>query len=230
MRILGFFIGFLVLFTPLAMANEVARTITVTGQGQVEVVPDMATITLGVSQQAQSAGQALALVSAVSKKLFIRLDQAGIAARDMQTSNLNLHPLYSNNSSSSNEPPKIIGFSASNMITIRVRELASLGQILDQVAEDGANEFNGLRFGLQVPEPLEEAARVAAVKDGLARAALLADAAGVVLGPVLTISEGGGRAAPVMMARAMASFDAMPVAVGELSVSASVNMVFAIEK
>ncbi|MCP5036981.1 MAG: SIMPL domain-containing protein [Rhodobacteraceae bacterium] len=228
MRLLVQLAGFLILFAPFAMAEEASRTISVTGQGQVEAKPDMATITLGTTSQARQAGEALAEVSAVTARVFTRLEAAGIAPRDMQTSNLNLHPLFSSRSSSSNEPPKITGFSASNMITIRVRDLASLGRILDQVAEDGANEFNGLRFGLQVPEPLQEEARVAAVKDGMARAALLAEAAGVELGPVLTISDGGGGGAPVMMARGAASFEAMPVASGELSISASVNMVFAI--
>lgn len=231
MRILAIIIGFLTVFPALSWAETHERTITVTGQASVEVAPDMATISLGVTEQAATAGEALTAVSAVSAQIYARLEAAGIEPRDMQTSGLNLHPLYRQSPSSHNEPPRIIGFSASNLVTIRVRDLNILGTVLDQVAQDGANEFRGLRFGLQVPEPLENEARILAVKDAMARAALLAGAAGVPLGPLLSLSDGGGGGAPYM-AMEMASFarsaDAMPVAAGEMSVSASVHMVFAI--
>jgi len=190
-------------------------------------VPDMATITLGVTQQTRSAGEALAEISRVSSAIFARLAAAGIDARDMQTSNLNLHPLYADQSNRPGQPPRIIGYQASNMITIRVLELEKLGGILDQVAQDGANTFDGLQFGIVDPDPLTDKARIAAVKDAIARATLLADSAGVSLGAVLSISDqSDGGAMPVMaFSRSM---EAMPVAGGELSVSASVSMVFAI--
>ena len=116
------------------------------------------------------------------------------------------------------------------MVTIRVRRLDELGAILDQVARDGANSFNGLQFGIAEPGPLRDAARRKAVEDAMARAALLAAAAGVSLGPVLSITDapaGGPR--PVMADMAFArSAEALPVAAGELSLGASVSMVFAI--
>ncbi|HHB80301.1 MAG TPA: DUF541 domain-containing protein [Aliiroseovarius sp.] len=230
MRILAIVLGFLALFAHGALAQDSPRTISVSGAGSVEAPPDMATITLGVSQQARSAGEALAAVSEVSAAIFARLEATGVAARDMQTSNLNLNPLFSDRSSVSNAPPRIVGYQVSNMITIRVRELDDLGAILDQVAKDGANTFNGLQFGLVAPEPLAAKARVAAVKDAIARAELLANAAGVRLGPVLSISDqSGGGPRPVMADMAFArSVEAMPVAGGELSIQASVSMVFGI--
>ncbi|HGG05950.1 MAG TPA: DUF541 domain-containing protein, partial [Aliiroseovarius sp.] len=221
MRFLSLIIGFVLVLPVSLAAEEGSRTITVTGQGRVEAEPDMATITLGVTQQANDAAKALQAVQTVSARIYTSLSGIGIEARDMQTSNLNLHPFYSNRTSSNSQPPRIVGFSASNMVTIRVRDLTKVGPVLNMIARDGGNEFNGLRFGLQVPAPLREQARVAAVKDAIARAGVLAEAAGVTLGPVQTISENGGGGAPVMMMRnAEFASDAMPVAAGELSITA----------
>lgn len=228
MRFLVVLLGFIALFPLMVAAGEVPRSVSVQGHGSVETVPDMATITLGVSQQARSAGEALSAVASVSARIFASLEAAGIAPRDMQTSGLNLHPLFSNRASSSNAPPAIVGFGASNMVTIRVRDLSALGTILDLVAQDGANEFNGLSFGLQASDALQDEARIAAVHDAVARATVMAEAAGVTLGRVLSLSEAGTGNGPMMMARGAASFDAMPVAAGEVSISADVSMVFEI--
>ena len=228
MRFSVVLLGFIALFPLMVGAGEVPRNLSVSGHGSVETVPDMATITLGVSQQARTAGEALSAISSVSAQVFASLEAAGIAPRDMQTSGLNLHPLFSNRNASTNAPPAIVGFNASNMVTVRVRELSALGTILDIVAQDGANEFNGLQFGLQAPDVLEQEARVAAVHDAMARATVMAEAAGVKVGRVISISEMGGGNRPMMMARGAASFDAMPVAAGEVSLSADVSMVFEI--
>ncbi len=229
MRNLAIIMSFLALSAPGALAGDSPRTISVSGSASVEAAPDMATITLGVTRQAQTAGEALAAVREISAAIFARLEGAGIAPRDMQTSNLDLRPLYSDRSSAANQPPGIVGYQASNMVTVRVLQLDDLGNILDQVARDGANTFNGLQFGIVDADPLADQARAAAVRDAMARAALLAQAAGVTLGPVLSISDQSGAApmpvADMAFARAAES---MPVAGGELSIRASVSMVFAI--
>ncbi len=228
MRIKAFFVAILMLAPGLGVAEPGVRTISVSGHGEVVVVPDMATITLGVTRQGARAGEALGQVAEASRRIFAALEKAGIAARDMQTSNLELRPLYSDGSGS-NQPPRIVGYQASSMVTIRVLALDRLGQILDQVAAEGANQFNGLSFGVQDPDPLLEKARVAAVKAAMARAAVLARAAGVTLGPVLSLNDQSGGAAPRAMAdMAFVRAAAVPVAAGELSISADVSMVFAI--
>ncbi len=232
MRIIVAIIGFFMIFPLVAMADSSQRTITVSGQGRVDAVPDMANITLGVTQQARSAGEALSAVAQISADIYARLEAAGIEARDMQTSGLNLHPFHRQGTRPANEPPRIAGFSASNMITVRVRDLTILGGILDDIAADGANEFRGLQFGLQVPEPLQNEARILAVKDAMARAALMAEAAGVPLGELLTLSSGSHSSGRTYIAMEGASFarsaDVMPVAAGEMSLTATVTMVFAI--
>lgn len=206
--------------------NEVGQ-ITVTGLGQVERVPDMATITLGVTHQSDNARDAVAEVAVTSGAILTALDEMGIEPRDMRTSDLSLQPVWQRNNSS-NQPPKVTGYSASNRVTVRVRDLAVLGDILGRVTTDGANLFQGLQFGLQDNHSALEDARRAAVVDGRARAELYAEAAGVTLGDLVGLSEAGVATPRPMMRQAMASDMAMPIAEGELSLSASVTMVFEI--
>lgn len=211
-----------------AWAEDTARRITVSGEGQVEAAPDMATITLGVTNEAREAKAAMEATSDAVARVLERLSSLGIAPRDLQTRELSLSPVWSDRGAAGEERRRITGFVASNTVLVRVRDLTALGGILDAVISDGANDFNGLRFGIQEPDPLMDAARRRAVADAMAQAELLAEAAGVELGPVMSISaHGGGRPAP--MAEAMRSSAAgVPVAAGEVTVSANVSMVFAI--
>ncbi len=212
-----------------ALAEMPSRQITVTGEGRVDAVPDMATITLGVTNEAREAKAAMAATSAAVGNVLDRLTAMGIQARDIQTQQFSLNPVWSGRGASYSEPAKITGFVASNMVMVRVRKLDDLGQVLDAVISDGANDFNGLQFGVQEPRPLQDKARAAAVKDAMARAALLADAAGVTLGPIMSINEnGGGGPRPMMMEMAAAREASVPVAAGEVSLTASVSVVFAI--
>ena len=211
------------------VASAAPRSITVTGEGVVTAVPDMAVLTLEVSDEAAEAAEALDTVAARARAVFARLGAMEIAARDMQTSALGLTPLWSR-PREADQPPEIRGYRASTRVTIRLRDLDLLPEIFGAVVADGANGFGGLQFTVAQPRPLHDEARRAAVADARARADLYAAAAGVQLGPVLSLSESGGqRPQPVMMARAeMAASGAMPVAAGELEFAASVTMVFAI--
>lgn len=210
-----------------ARAEATQRQITVTGEGSVATVPDMATINLGVTHQAKEAGAAMAATSQATANMLQRLAALGVEARDMQTSNLSLNPVWSNRNSSSSGNPRISGYVASNSVHVRVHDLTALGRVLDAVIAEGANDFNGLRFSVEDPDPLMDLARQKAVADAMARALLLTMAAGVTLGPVQSMSEHGGRR-PVMMEMSAARSNDVPIAAGEVSVSASVSMVFAI--
>ncbi len=214
-----------------ALGDEHERHLTVTGVGLVEVVPDMATVRLGVTSEARGAREAIDENSRAMAAVLERLRAAEIEDRDIQTSNFSVSPRYDYNRQSG-EAPRITGFVAQNMVAIRVRDLDRLGAILDEVARDGANSFNGLSFGLQDRTPAEDAARLAAVDEARRKAELYAGAAGVSLGPVVTLSESvGASPQPMMMAEQSmrAASDAVPVAAGELAVSARVTIVYAIE-
>ena len=203
--------------------------LTVAGEGLVAGAPDMATITMGVTQEAKSAEAALAAMTEATAAMLERLASAGIEARDMQTSNLSLQPLWDNSSSGSGQGPRIAGYEASNTVLVRVRALDGLGAVLDAVVKGGANRFHGLSFGLQDPEPAMDDARRAAVADAMRKARLYAEAAGLMLGPVLEMSESGAAAPrPEQMARAALALESVPIAEGEVSVRASVTMVFAL--
>lgn len=213
-----------------ALADDAARSsLTVTGQGRVEAVPDLATVSLGVMIQDRSAAAAMAANSAALSAVIDRLAAAGIEARDIQTSNLSLGPdvQYSPDGSS---PPRITGYTASNQVTVRVRDVARLGAVLDSAIADGANTLNGISFGLQDDTALLDEARTRAVQDARARAQTLAAAAGVQLKRIVTITEGGGNAPPMPMYRMEAAMASdVPVAQGEIGITASVTVVYEIE-
>jgi uncharacterized protein len=195
--------------------------IVVTGTGTVETAPDIATLSIGVTMQGETAAAAMAANSTALSAVMARLTASGIEPRDMQTSNLSLFPIWAESSVST---PAVSSYSASNQLTVRVRNLDTLGAVLDAAVTDGANTLNGLTFGLANPEPALDDARKEAVAAARVRAELLATAAGLKLGRIVMISEGGSSTDPVPMFREVASDSAVPVAGGELGLSASVTV------
>jgi uncharacterized protein YggE len=214
---------------PHALAAETreAPRITVTGEGRAEAVPDLAVITLGVTTQGATAAAALADNSTRLAAVLARLRAAGVADRDLQTSGLSLGPRYDYGN---NRPPRLVGYEATNQLAVRVRALDALGTILDAAVTDGANTLGGLAFSLADPQAARDAALAAAVAEARRKAAIVAEAAGVTLGPVLSISEQVAYAGPQPMPRmAMAdSAAAVPVAAGEVGYAATVTIVYGI--
>lgn len=200
-------------------------TLSVTGMATVEVVPDMATVLLGVTTNGATAGSALSANSDAVAAVIERLKAAGIDAADIQTSNLSINPNWVMNASgTANE---VQGYTAMNMVSVRIRAMDKTGAVLDAAVTDGANTLNGLYFSLQDARSAEDEARRRAVQDARSRAALLAEAAGATLGPILSITEGG--MAPPMpgpMYRMDAAAAAIPVEAGTVGVSASVTIVY----
>jgi len=201
--------------------------ITVTGEGKVDAAPDMATVTLGVTTEGATPAEAMAANSTQLASVLERLKAAGTADADVQTTGLSLNPNWQNVASGT--APRIAGYVASNMLTVRVRALDTLGGVLDAAIGQGANTFNGISFGLADPAPAMNEARRRAVADAMARADLLAAAAGVALGPLVSMAEGGSGGWPAPAYRMEAVADSpVPVAAGQVSTQASVTMVFAI--
>ena len=228
MRILATLLLCSVLAVPTAAIADTTGTISVTGSATVNVVPDLATLSLGVTTSGDTAAAAMAANSAAVTAVIARLKAAGIADRDMQTSNLSLNPNWVPDASGTTSVIK--GYVASNMLTVRIKALDTTGAVLDAAIADGANTLNGLTFGLQNDRPKQDEARRAAVADALARAKLLAEAAGATLGPILSINEVEGfQPGPQPMFK---SSDAMavPVAAGEVGVSASVTITWVLGK
>lgn len=221
MRVLPILATLLALSAPMAQADPV---ITVTAEGRVAFAPDIATISLGVTTQGDSAADAMAANSASMAVVLANLRAAGVADRDLQTTGLSLNPNYNYNSPGGT--PRIDGYTAANQLTATIRTLANLGSTLDAAVKDGANTLNGVTFGLADPEPALDEARKRAVAEARRRAELLTTAAGVKLGKVESITETNGYAPPFPQFRMekAAQADSVPVAEGEVSLSASVTI------
>ena len=211
--------------------------ILVTGQGSVDVAPDMAMLVLTVTREAETARKALDANSAAMKDVLAAMKAEGIKARDLQTSGFSIQPRYvypQQRSSTAHEPPRIVGYTVRNSLNVRVRDIASLGQILDKSVTLGVNEGGNISFTNDDPSAAITQARVLAMKDALAKAKTLAEAGGVKVGKLLEISEQSFNPRPMPMARkerSMAmSADAVPVATGENTYRVSVNVSYAIDQ
>ena len=206
------------------------RVITVTGEGMVAAVPDLAFVSLGVSQQAETAGAAMDAMSTAMTAVMDRLTGSGIALTDIQTGQLTLDPVYDNASYDGSGTQKIIAYNATTMVQVRVRDMTMVGTVLDAVVQDGANRLAGVTFDLADKGPAMNEARKRAVADAQARAQLFATASGVTLGPLINLTEQSGymNPAPMFDARMEGASMAVPVAGGEVSLQAMVTMVYAI--
>jgi uncharacterized protein len=207
------------------------RSITVIGTGEASAKPDMAEIQMGVVTQAATAGEALSANNAAMDKLLKLLAARGIAEKDVQTTQFSVSPQY-RHEPRGQAPPTITGYQVTNQVRVKVRQLASLGQVLDQAVGEGANQVHGISFSVAEPDRFLDTARKDAVGDAKRRAELYAQAAGVKVGRVLLIQEQTPRfPQPQMMAmtaRAGAG-GAVPVAAGEQEFRASITVTYAID-
>ena len=205
-------------------AQFAATTLDLSASGEVSVAPDMATITLGVTNQAPSADQALRDNAEAMNRAVAALRAGGIEARDIQTPSLSLNPQYVY---LQNQPPKLSGYEASNQVSVTVRDLARLGPAVDAVVGAGATNVSQISFGLKSRTPAENTARLAAVKALQDKAALYADATGYHIRRLVNLSEGASYSSPpprpLAMARASMAAAPTPVEAGELKVRIDVT-------
>ncbi|MEM9938615.1 MAG: SIMPL domain-containing protein [Pseudomonadota bacterium] len=203
-------------------------TLSISATGEVQREPDIAFIMAGVTTEAETASEAMQANASAMTGVFEALDAANIARRDMQTSNFSLQPRYDYSNRSSGSSPQLTGYQATNQLTVKVRELETLGETMDALVEAGGNTFSGLRFGLEDERSARDEARGIAMRDAIARAELYADASGYSVARIVTISESGGmRPQPIMMQAARSEMAAStPVATGEVGYSVTVNVVF----
>lgn len=204
--------------------------LTVTTEGRSTRKPDLAVFSAGVASTGKTAGEALAANSAAMNRVIQALKRAGIADRDIQTSNLSLNPVYADMSRQPADPleqraPVIIGYQVNNMVTVRQRNLAEYGKVVDALVSSGANQVSGPSFQMDNADAALDEARADAMTKARARAELYARAAGLRIVRIVSISESGGWSppVPVMYARAEMA-QSTPVAAGELSLNAGVTV------
>ena len=180
--------------TALARAQtEPPAVISVTGEAQVSVPPDLAQIDGGVTSEAKTAREASEANNAAMGKVLLALKGAGIDEKDYQTSRLSLQPQSS--SSRPGGPSTIVGYRASNRVTIRLRDITKVANVIDTLVGAGANEIGGINFTVSQASKLLDEAREKAIADARRKAEIYAKAAGVTLGAPLSIS-GRRRARP----------------------------------
>ncbi|WP_137154629.1 SIMPL domain-containing protein [Rhizobium sp. FKL33] len=207
--------------------------ISVTGEATAALAPDMALVNLAVVRNEATARAALDGANKAMTDVLAAMKQAGVADKDLQTSGFFIQAQYDYSSDNDGKPPKLLGYQVGNTLTVRLRDLSKLGGLLDTAVTLGVNQGGDIRFLNDKPDAAIDKARAEAVRDALAKAKTLADAAGVVLGDVLEIADNAAVAEPVPMARmSMAgkeSSDAVPLATGENSYRASVSVKIAIK-
>jgi uncharacterized protein YggE len=225
--------------------------LTVSAEGRTLRQPELAVFTAGVTTQGQTAATALGENSQAMTRVIAALRRAGIAERDIQTSNLSIQPVYADPNRdamlaarASGQPfippppeqqvPRIIGYQASNQVSVRQRNLRDFGRVIDTLASAGANQINGPAFQMDDDRAALDEARLDAMANAKARAELYARATGLRVARILSISETGGYYGPPPVAFArMASMDVAapppppaPVQPGELQLNTSVVVLY----
>lgn len=209
-------------------------TITVQGTGTVTTTPNLVFITIGVESQSATAVQALAQNSESMRNLQATLIELKIDKKDMQTSSLNISPVYQPQNPDrgqydGNRAMRVVGYRVVNQLRIKSSDVANLGTLLDAVVKAGANTIHGIEFDSQSREEMTDEARRSAIRDARRRAQLLAEEAGVKVGSAIKIEDYAQVHHPVPMARMAMMADAaggVPIAEGQQQITANVTVVF----
>lgn len=222
-----------------ARAQQASITQTIAGTrldinatGEVTRVPDVAIISAGVVSRSGTATAALQDAADRMAKVLAALKRAGVEDRDMQTSNVSLNPEYRY---PENQSPQLVGYTASNQLTIKFRDIRNSGKILDTLVSQGANQINGPNLTIDKPEAALDEARANAIATGRARAELYARSLGLHVVRVVAVSEGGGYAVPPppppapMMMMAKGERDSTSIQPGEQKLQVSVAMTFELQ-
>ncbi len=203
------------------------RSITVTGEGKITVKPDTASLNLGVQVIATTATEALSRANASAASLIAALKTAGISDDDIATAGVSIYPQF-------NSKNTIVGYQASNSMTVTVREIGRTGQLIDAASAAAGDSITigGVSFYVNDTEGLIGAARADAIHNARKRAGEYAAAAGATVGSVIQISESriGGPVPPIYRAASMSTFDAgdspAPIEAGTQDLEVSVTVVY----
>jgi uncharacterized protein len=216
----------ILLATPALAQTASPAMISVTGEATVSVAPDLAQIDAGVTSEAKTAREASDANNAAMGKVLLALKSASIDEKDFQTSRLSLQPQAAPNRPG---PASIVGYRASNRVTIRLRDVTKVASVIDTLVAAGANDVGGINFTVSQASKLLDEAREQAIADARRKADIYAKAAGVSLGAPLSITEEGGHG-PIPYRRMAAGMAAStPVAQGEETLQVTVSVSWAIK-
>jgi hypothetical protein len=208
-------------------ASPDGGTIVVTGTGRVSVQPDVADLRLGVNVARPSVEAARIEAARTMDAILAAVDAAGVPRTDVRTAMLSVQPRYDYRDG---RAPALTGYDIANVVDVTVRDLGTLGAVVDGTLGAGATSMDGLTFRVADPAPAEREARVRAMAEARARADVLADAAGLTIDGVVDIVESAPVRPPIPMPKAermaMAADVATPVEGGELEVAVSVTVTY----
>ncbi|MCA8901713.1 MAG: SIMPL domain-containing protein [Hyphomonas sp.] len=215
-------------------------TLQISAEASIKREPDIAYISAGVREERATAADAMAAQAKSMTSVFDALAKAGVAKKDMQTSSLSLSPRYDYvqvkiSDGTTRGEQRLAGYVAANQLTVKVRDLDTLGGTLDSLVRAGGNTLNGVSFALDDDSEVRDEARREAMKSAMARADLYAKAAGLKVLRIVTIDEGGvymPQPAPMARRMEMAAADSYetPMAGGEVGYTASVSVLFELGK
>lgn len=213
------------------LAQPITGTrLDISATGEVTRVPDIATISAGVTTQAPTAVEAISQNATRMERVRAALKRAGIADRDIQTTSINLSPQYRY---VENQSPVLTGYQASNQLRGRFHDIRASGKILDALVGEGANQISGPNLSIEHPEMALDEARTKAVAAARARADLYARALGMRVVRVISLSESGGYSPPppmpIMVARAQMAEAKTSVDPGEQQLQISVAITFELQ-
>jgi|KBSSwiStaDraftv2_1062776.scaffolds.fasta_scaffold62349_5 uncharacterized protein YggE len=212
------------------VAPPIAGTrLEINAVGEATRVPDIAIVNAGVVTRSATATAALEQNAAQMERVRVALKRAGIDDRDIQTSNISLNPEYRY---ADNQPPQLVGYTASNQVNVRFRDIRNTGKILDALVAQGANQINGPNLTIDKPDEALDEARTKALATGRARAELYARSLGMRVVRLLSVSESGGYAVPppmpvMMEARANAAYTKIDP--GEQKLQVNLAMAFELQ-
>jgi hypothetical protein len=219
-------IGASALLAAPAWAQSLTPAISVTGEATISVPPDQAQVEAGVTADGKTAREASDANNTTMGKVLLALKAAGVDGKDIQTSRLSLQPQSAPNRSTN----AIVGYRASNQVTVRLRDVTKVASTIDLLVGAGANDIGGINFMVSQASKLLDDAREQAVADARRKAEIYAKAAGVALGAPLSIAEEGAPA-PVFRAKMLGGMAApTPVAQGEQTLSVNVSVSWAIKQ
>ena len=202
-------------------------TLAVSGDARILAAPDEATVRLGIVRQAPTAQAAQEQTNAIAQEILKGITALGVPPPQVQTSRLVLSPVYAPRSPESRDAPRIVAYNASNVVAVRLENLALVGRVIDAGLKAGANQLDGVQFGLRNELPSREQALRQAVAEARSKAQVMADASRVGLIEVLEISEGNVSIVPSfaeqVQFRAAVAQDT-PVSPGQIEVRASVTI------
>ncbi len=212
--------------------NQDRQTMTINGNGEVFINPDVASISFSVQTMAKTASAAVRENAEKTSKVLAALKSKIGKDDKLSTSSYNLSPVHEYNNQT--KKSEFMGYRATNTVTVRTYNLENIGSLIDSASEAGSNNIQGLSFDTTKRDEYRREAMIKAVSDAKATADTVANAAGVKVTTIYQISPSYNYPAPVYrdFSRGKASFAeaaATPIEAGEISVKATVNMVFGIE-